>query len=1514
MRNLKRALSLGLTAAMISGLMVMGSSAASYADVTSENNVEAIEVLEAVGIMIGDENGNFNPDQNVTRNEMAVVMSNLMEYNVASYKDTSPFTDVPSWAEPYVAACWTNGITAGYSDTIYGGSDTVTTAQAALMLMKALGYFQYASDFGSDWQLATTRQGNAIDLFDGVDSGVTQAMTRNDVAQLVLNTLRSGTVEASTDGSWSIGDVTINNNVQYSYVTSNQSYATAIDDVRSTSNTTDAGRSIVELGEQLYQGDLKLADNTIDDFGRPSRTWSYDGKEVGTYAKTELLVESYTDEVTGRDVYDLLSAATIRDSEELYCYLDGEENADIEKNDLVRSNDNALTGTGLGVLTEVYLDQDTDEITIASINTYLAKAISNYNENTESATLTVYLDDADGVTRTVDVEEVPNVVDVTEDTFYLVRMTGMDNNRLEVVELYDAEVLEDSTVTKFSKDAVTAVDKLTVDGTEYKATVKAFYDKDTLDEYDQSLLTDMSYNVYLDLYGNAIGVELYEGTMNYVFITGYDRSESNISVKTASAAAIFTDGTMDEITVNVTATNDNIDKLDGDKNNNNGDGKYYEPWSTNNSSGDYALNRWYTYTVTESGVYTLKPVGDGERMFATYLEPDANGDYEVINASNVRVDDEFYLAAGDNGRAYGNDDSVYITAESGRVDTSPNGAITEVTGVYTGVQDVEIEMNDARGDVEEDGQPVNVFTVFDSDRYIIASIVLGDAQGDTANYAYILSEAKSEEIIDGTYYWEFDAILGGEKQTLTARSEYPSTIDELVMNTVQELRFDGDYVVDVRDVDDPDDLYVTEEYNDTQKIDNEEVYDVNVDNNTAVQSGELRLVGRTLYSSDVDVGLTLVSDAKAVVRQMENGKTETTNYGSVAEAIAALGDANENAAGKQYDGRIVAVLDDRGVAEWVFFDSDTAIWTGGQGGYDDANSDRYSKGDATLYVYNNPDVYTAESVEINSRGTLAFSFGVPATWIGDTVTYSYDVYVAGELVARDSASGIVNLGGVVVGSVYARTYDVGEDVVIHVYSIDNPNETTSTVTMDITGAAVTVNGNAVVDNQTITVTKNSNVTVSAEALAGYEDSTIQITFNGIPVTTGSFVANVDGTLKVTADPTATYDIDFKTADYPSQFEFYVNNNRVYDSDNGPFDSFIDNVKAGDQVMIVDRGTGSTPTYTLNSAGRFEVADGVYGTVNATNHTLTFIMPNHDITLVAPSTFTTAMIAVHYEEGMTVESDSLAYDDPENNVVYLSTADKITVTNSDSEKGSKFAVMGAATTTSVAKAYEFGKETDGNVTSERWIRYVSQADATGVDGVADNQYYMVGSTLDIEATSATAVIEGSANFSAKDVTGTYIVPAEDFTLNAAVKVTMNDGITAKIGTNDVTGEYVAVGQNLTITVPTTAGTAAIDLAGTDNKHVAAASGVANNGTLVISNSDIELYAAVMLALNSPATAWYRVDGIQVPVNVSSYVTPGVVVYTDNTNSVTLNGNPVETSTVGGYQYFTITAEGATISVP
>ena len=78
------------------------------------------------------------------------------------------------------------------------------------MVMKALGYFQYQSDFGADWQLSTVAQGNKIDLFDDVDSGVKEAMTRNDLAQLVLNALESGTVEADDDTiKFENGDTTV---------------------------------------------------------------------------------------------------------------------------------------------------------------------------------------------------------------------------------------------------------------------------------------------------------------------------------------------------------------------------------------------------------------------------------------------------------------------------------------------------------------------------------------------------------------------------------------------------------------------------------------------------------------------------------------------------------------------------------------------------------------------------------------------------------------------------------------------------------------------------------------------------------------------------------------------------------------------------------------------------------------------------------------------------------------------------------------------------------------------------------------------------------------------------------------------------------------------------------------------------------------------------------------------------------------------------------------------------------
>ena len=268
MRNLKRALSLALASVMLLGMMVVGTGA-SYADVTSEDNVEAIEVIQAVGVMTGDDKGNFNPDQKVTRGEMAVVISNLLGYKATDFTSISmPFTDVPDWAKGYVAACYSNGITAGISATEYGFNYEVTTAQAALMMMKALGYFQYASDFGSDWQVATVKQGTKIDLFDGIEAGATTAMTRNEVAQIALNTLEATMVEPDDDTvnvTTPDGTTVVAGSVDYLPQTSAGTWA-------GTFYGADAG--VIQLGEYLYKGELIVSTDS-DVYGRPANKWSY---------------------------------------------------------------------------------------------------------------------------------------------------------------------------------------------------------------------------------------------------------------------------------------------------------------------------------------------------------------------------------------------------------------------------------------------------------------------------------------------------------------------------------------------------------------------------------------------------------------------------------------------------------------------------------------------------------------------------------------------------------------------------------------------------------------------------------------------------------------------------------------------------------------------------------------------------------------------------------------------------------------------------------------------------------------------------------------------------------------------------------------------------------------------------------------------------------------------------------------------------------------------------------------
>src|SRR5699024_5711435 len=116
----------------------------------------------------------------------------------------------------------------------------------------------------------------------------------------------------------------------------------------------------------------------------------------------------------------------------------------------------------------------------------------------------------------------------------------------------------------------------------------------------------------------------------------------------------------------------------------------------------------------------------------------------------------------------------------------------------------------------------------------------------------------------------------------------------------------------------------------SDRLDDEDIYFMN---NLVDTANVVSLSRNTLYTTQnrSDAGLAIARDAKAVVIQDEDGDTDVvTNFSDVESAVEYLVDPDDTTGVKEYEGKIVAVLNANGAAQWVVFDSDTPLVTGGQ--------------------------------------------------------------------------------------------------------------------------------------------------------------------------------------------------------------------------------------------------------------------------------------------------------------------------------------------------------------------------------------------------------------------------------------------------------------------------------------------------------------------------------------------------------------------------------------------------------
>ena len=943
MRNLKRALSLLLSSTLVLGMLVMGGSAAGYKDVDASNDhQEAIEVLQAVGIMTGDQNGNFNPEGSITRNEMAVIMAHLLNLNYDYYRGTNPFTDVPEWAAPYVAACAAEGVVAGIGNGQFGGDQKVTAAQASLMIMKALGYFQNAEDFGTDWQVATIRQASYINLFDNISSNAESALTRAQVAQLVLNGLKANMVDFTGDLGIQIGDVTVGYKAEYTAKTNAAAKYNSI--VGGTTDIASNNQYYVQLGEELYNGDLKLSNDGTDVFGRPSRVWEYKGDEVGTYAKKELIRETYTSGIEGGDIYTDIGAAAC--DYDLTYWVDGikldkDATAD-EAEKLVRNNDDPMASTGNGVLTEVYVDTAAEETTFVVINTYLAFATADYNTANDYLPVNVY--SYNQATKALDVDaeysvrlyqDDFDVEDYADGTALLVTIANK-----EVQSIAEPSFMEACKVTKFSQSSGTNTQgrttSLTTDGKTYDYNRSAQWD-DALNMYDAQKLTDTTYDIYLDQYGYAIGVAVHDETLKYVFITAIDYVNSNLTNVTANASAIFPDGTMDTITVKVKDTNDKIDaadkKANSDVETDTGIYTNITSQTTDPENTDAAAwNTWYSYTEKD-GKYVLTPVADQGHQ--TNSAQDAE-----INSSKSVLRDGAYTSG--TVSAYGNANSVYITVDTDTIAPAAGKqvvAVDDVTSTTTGIKNVDLLVPAAGGSVQTRG----VYFIWDSKDYVIAAIVVGEDNNLTKDFAYIVNGfANDEEYNDVDYFWTYDAIVDGVfTDELTEQGDWSDLNGNTGMYRVW-YNTDGK-VVKAESVTGKD--YTAAAPKNIVRGDTSIVEMLNKDTQL-VQKNE------TLYvDSNNANGIVMADDAKFVVIYDDGNKvTVDDTIGNLKSALAVADNDKTTSDVIEYKGDIVAELNDRGEATVLILDCSVNALDDGNGNDNNSSDIRVKKVDTVNRV------------------------------------------------------------------------------------------------------------------------------------------------------------------------------------------------------------------------------------------------------------------------------------------------------------------------------------------------------------------------------------------------------------------------------------------------------------------------------------------------------------------------------------------------------------------------------------
>ncbi|MGG0756221.1 S-layer homology domain-containing protein [Brevibacillus laterosporus] len=182
---------------------------------------KVINRLKALGLAAGDDKGNLNLDQTIKRSEFATLMVRARGLEQAANTATfNPFfKDVTAtdWFKGWVSIAVSEDLAKGYPDKTFRPNNTVTYAEAATMLVRALGYEPLALQKGT-WPNNFIAQASALGISNGVTIDPNKPAVRGDVLKMLDNSLRVDLMKQTTVGSNNNHEILVGKNLLNEYL------------------------------------------------------------------------------------------------------------------------------------------------------------------------------------------------------------------------------------------------------------------------------------------------------------------------------------------------------------------------------------------------------------------------------------------------------------------------------------------------------------------------------------------------------------------------------------------------------------------------------------------------------------------------------------------------------------------------------------------------------------------------------------------------------------------------------------------------------------------------------------------------------------------------------------------------------------------------------------------------------------------------------------------------------------------------------------------------------------------------------------------------------------------------------------------------------------------------------------------------------------------------------------------------------------------------------------------------